>query len=341
MQNHFKHIRAIKIINRCISDLNLNLSGKVVLTEVGSNYYLYTPIIALLAGAKQVIAWSNDSVHGKATDIKQECEYLVEKFNVPGQLIITDKKNVENIKAADIITNSGNLRPLDESFLINVKKSCVIPIMYEAWEIRDSDIDVQFCKQQGIEVAGTWENHPLLKVFDYGGALAVKLSHEAGFEVSGNRIMVWSDDHFGKVAAKAFKLMGAKKVIQTVNLQNLYKNIADIDFIYICNYSEQRSYIGINGMFSVEEIRRLNPSIGIVHLYGEIDFEFAKQNSVHVYPPKNGRAMIMTETLGYVGLEPILRLQTAGFKVAEELISGNISELTQKIEVVNFPKKYW
>ena len=56
-----------------------------------------------------------------------------------------------------------------------------------------------YFKQKGIKVAGTWENHPDLKIFDGCGHLAVKISQEAGYEVYQNKIIVWSNDHFGEV----------------------------------------------------------------------------------------------------------------------------------------------
>ena len=64
-----RNIRALNIINDTIKSLELNLNSFVVLTEVGSNNFIYTPIIPLLAGAKKVYAWTKDSSYGKSEDI--------------------------------------------------------------------------------------------------------------------------------------------------------------------------------------------------------------------------------------------------------------------------------
>ena len=61
--------RAIEIIEQTIKSLDLNLKSYVVLTEVGSNNYIYTPIIPLLAGAKRVYAWTRDSSYGSGEEI--------------------------------------------------------------------------------------------------------------------------------------------------------------------------------------------------------------------------------------------------------------------------------
>jgi hypothetical protein len=326
--------RAIGIINRCIQMLSLNLDGATVLTEVGSNNYMYTPVIPLLSNAKKVIVWAKDTRYGTAESIIEQFKDLLSIIDVAYLDKVVIRENIrpdEDIKEADIITNSGIIRPIDESFIQKLKPTCVIPVMYEAWELRDSDINIQACKFKGIKVAGTWENHPALSVFDYGGMLAIKFSQEAGFEVFGNKIIVWSDDHFGEVAVHAFEQVGARQVIQTTDIEVLMANISDTEFVYICDYDEQRQYIGIDSFWPLQEMLKVNPILGFIHLYGRVSIEYATDANVLVYPKKEGYPMIMTETLGYVGLEPILRLQVGGFKVAEELKSGRYSSLTQLI----------
>ena len=57
---------------------------------------------------------------------------------------------------------------------------------------------------KGIKIAGTWEDHPKINVFQSFGSLSTKLALEAGFEIHNNNILVWSDDNFGDVSQKAF-----------------------------------------------------------------------------------------------------------------------------------------
>jgi hypothetical protein len=74
-----------------------------------------------------------------------------------------------------------------------------------------------------------------------------------------------------------------------------------------------------------------NPNLGIVHLYGTLNSENLLAAGLNVHPAKNGRAMFMTNTLGYAGLNPIIYLQAAGLKVAEEMIAGKFSTISQPI----------
>ena len=46
--------RAFLLIEKNIEKLELDLTDKVILTEVGSSNYGYSPLIPLMAGAKKV-----------------------------------------------------------------------------------------------------------------------------------------------------------------------------------------------------------------------------------------------------------------------------------------------
>ena len=68
-----------------------------------------------------------------------------------------------------------------------------------------------------------------------------------------------------------------------------------------------------------------------MHLVGKIDNNKLKENKINVYPDRKGYASKMSETLGYLGITPIINLQVAGFKVAQNMIEGKKSKLNQPI----------
>jgi len=45
----------------------------------------------------------------------------------------------------------------------------VIPLMYEPWEFRGEDIDIEMCQAKGIKVYGTNEQDSRLRTMDYLG----------------------------------------------------------------------------------------------------------------------------------------------------------------------------
>lgn len=329
----FHHKRALSIIQSTIDDLQLDLAGIEVLTEVGSNNYIYTPIIAAMAGATRVNAWTKDSSYGKGELIKAACFEVANYADVADRINIeVNRRPADQIASADLITNSGVLRPIDQNFLQHVKQTTVIPLMYEAWEYRKEDVDGVYCKSKGVKIAGTWEHHPSIRVFEKIGALSLKLAFEAGFEVAHNKILIWSDDNFGKEAFKAFNLMEPEKLLMTTDPKVLLQELPDLDFIFICDYDEERQYFGNqNSIFEIETILSLNNKVGVVHLYGNVGYEYLIEKGLGCYPKKNGKAKIMSETLAYLGLLPVLKLQTAGFKVGEALFRGVPSELKQEL----------
>lgn len=329
----FEHKRALSIITHAISDLSLNLEDFEVLTEVGSNNYIYTPIVAALAGAKKVNAWTKDSAYGNALETKRECLQLASHLGLSDKINIEiNDRPTDQLRSADLVTNSGFLRPIDKSFIDNLKTTAVVSLMYEAWEYRKEDVDAAYCLSKGIKVAGTWEDHPSIKVFEKIGALCLKLALEGGFEIAQNNILVWSNDNFGKEAYKAFGLLCPEKLHLTNDVNALMKVVHDLDFIFICDYDEERNYFeGQNPIFDLNEIQRLNNKIGIIHLYGSLDYKSLIDKGICCYPRKNGKAKVMSETLGYLGLLPILKLQVAGFKVGESLLRQRNSDLLQEL----------
>lgn len=323
--------RILNKIKKSIKTTKLDLTGYTILTEVGSGLYTFTPIIALLAKAEKVYAWTNDSAYGKAEENIKTCISIIERSNIDKKIEFNiGDKNIKHLQEADIITNSGFLRPLSEEKLKYVNENAVLPLMYEKWELRDSDVDVEYCQKKNIPVAGTWENHPTIKVFDHVGPLAIKMAFEAGYEVFNNNILVWSDDNFGEVITDSFKDIGANKVIMTTDQNTLYDEAKSLDFIFITDYDEDREF-GKDGFFDFEKLSQLNNTLGIVHLYGKIDAKKASRYLSVVYPNVNGRSNTMSFTLAHVGLNPFIDLQVAGFKVGELLKSGKKSDLVQII----------
>lgn len=310
--------RIEKIINESISVMQMDLKGKTILTEVGSEYFAFTPVIALKAGADKVFAWVRDSRFGTAKDIVEKCLEIMKYLNVEGNLEFgINERPRRHVAEADIITNLGFVRPLNKELLSLVKPDVAISGMCEAWELRPSDIDITYCKEHKLKLAGTWENHPDLKIFDGCGHLAVKMALEAGFEVYQNNIIVWSNDHFGEVVVREFKNFGARSVIQTVKPEELYDNLADSDFIFFCDYNEKRKLIGKEGIIDISKMQGINGGVGLVHLYGHFDRDELVNENISLYPDKNGQASCMTYTLAHLGPLLMIKLHAAGLKVGQ------------------------
>jgi hypothetical protein len=321
--------RANKIICEYRDKLNVDLKDYTVLTEVGSNYYEYAPIVPLICGSPLVRAFVKDTSFGNGEEIRQSCLMLASSLGLSGKIDIA-VNNLPNewLNESDIVTNSGMLRPFDETKISKFKKGAVLPLMFESWEIREQDLDVAACKNYNIKIAGTWENHPSLKIFDYVKMLCLKMVFEAGYEVMGNSIFIWSDDHFGEVIQESFLQNGANKCYLSTDISVLIEKVTEIDFIFISDYDESGNLFEI---LCLNELFKRNQNLGIIHLYGQIDSKRVFELGLNLFPRKNGYSNVMSYTLAHVGMSPYLKLQVAGYKVAQEMLTGIYTNLSQQI----------
>jgi hypothetical protein len=307
-------MRIERIIRETIEKLDLDLRGLIVFTEVASGYYMFTPIIATLAGA-ETIAFSKDSEYVKARDVSQDLMKWGERFNVDRMIRIVSQKKIEHIRRADIVTNSGLVRPIDRDFVRMMKLGAIVSLMFESWEVRDNDIDIKACKEKGIKIVGVNESHPLVDVFDYVGILGIKMLLEAGIEVYKSRIGVLSSDKFGVTLKRYLDKCGAE-VILTADSKSLLKNSL-LDAIIYADY---------NASIKIERdvIRLKESDTVIIQFLGGLDYNFLKSGGLLVYPDKAIPPKKMARTFSDLGPRPVIELQGAGLRASEIVYKGKL-----------------
>jgi hypothetical protein len=324
--------REISIIKDTINLLNLDLTGLTVLTECGTGHFQYLPIIAGLSNASHVNVYIKDTIYGSCDDIENNLLKLINENQIKTKIKIY-KNNLDPsaFKNIDIITNSGMLRPLDKQKLSNVGNyNTVIPLMYEKWELRESDIDVDFCNLNKIRLGGTWENFPKLNIFEFCEPLILKIIFNAGYEIKENKCIIFSSDNFGHLAKKGIEKLGGKVIYMGVDIESIYNHIDDVDFILFADYLNKENLItNESSLFDIDLILRKNKNIGIIHLAGKIDLDLVVRKNGRISPFKEGMPVKMTETLSYLGDIPTLRLLVAGLKVGQCLSQNIDSDLVQ------------
>ncbi len=319
-----------KILN-VINELELNLKGKTVLTEAATGAYVVTSIIAAAAGAK-VIALTKNTKYGTVEDVKKQTKEIAQLFQQNLKIEIIESLTPEILKEVDIITNSGHLRPIDNNMLRHVKNGAVIAYMYEAWEYRESDLDLEFCKTKNIKVAATNERHPNIDVFNYLGELAVKLIHDAGKCLYRNKFIIISNNDFGYHIAKTVsKLCEKIGVIDLAENKDKYpneiewigdfpninipKNYKDAEAIIFTAYPFEKTWFKKNEGLGIDSIAKLaNPLI--LRYAGHIDTVYLDKNNISYYP-KYVKAGHMGILLSEIGYDSVIRLQAGGLKVAQ------------------------
>ncbi|HOZ87082.1 MAG TPA: hypothetical protein PL029_04940, partial [Bacteroidia bacterium] len=325
-------------ILQSIQRLNLDLKGKVVLTEAATGAYVVTPVLAALAGA-EVYAFTKNTKYGTVEEVRNLVNELASSFDRKLSINVIDKLTPEIISKADIITNSGHLRPLDEKKLRHAKKGVVIPLMYEAWEWRDADLDLAFCKKQNIKVGATNERHPEVDVFNYLGDMALKMIFDAGLCPYKNNFILICNNSFGPHIAKVVSAVCAGlAVCDTAENKKNYNGI-DIDWIgdfpdfqvaekyrnsdavIFTAYPFVDTWIGDkNEAITIKKLRSEINDPFILRYAGHLD-EDACKGSIKFYPSnvQPGHMGILPSAIGF---DPIIRLQSGGLKAGELLLKG-------------------
>jgi hypothetical protein len=306
----------VSAVERC----RLNLSGRVVLTEAASGAYVVTPVLAALAGAVQVFALCRSTQYGSVEEITQHTYAVANLLGVRSQVRVVAEKSPELVGQADIVTNSGHVRPIDEHMVNWMKPGAVVPLMYESWEFRQEDVDLAACARRGIAVAGTNERHPAIDVFSYLGVMAVKQLFEAGISVYSSRVLLLCDNPFSGFIEHGLSRSGADVTIEP-SLQH-----ADLTRVYdAVLVALQPKGSDIFTADDAEVVAQRQAGAVVVQYWGDIDRSALRQLGVPVWPPEAPKRGHMAILPSAVGPEPIVRLQCGGLKVGEVLARGSLS----------------
>ena len=333
---------------RQVKALDLNLKGKTVLTEAASGAYIVTPVLAALAGAK-VFAFSKTTRYGNLDEVFTATKKLANSFNeFPLQIQLIDKITPEIVAQADIITNSGHLRPLNETLLSYAKDELVIPLMYEAWEWRNADMDIAYIKKRGFAIGATNERHSEVDVFNYLGDMALKLIFDAGICPYRNRFILICNNDFGPFIANTLSAVCEGLGIIDVEQHRHQYNTEKIDWlggfpdisipekyksaeaVIFTAYPFDQTWIGEKTLINADQILSQLSDPLILRYAGDIDENNLEKRGLRFFPRnvQSGHMGILPSAIGY---DPIIRLQSGGLKAGEALMSGNHTYKGEKI----------
>lgn len=311
-------LREFKLIKQAIEKFNLDLTDLTVLTEGASGNFFWTPFICSFSNAKEVLVYVKDNTYSTKEEVIQKYNYFLNHFNIQNIKLLTELTK-EVISKANIITNTAMLRPLNEEKL-KFNHNCVIPLMYEAWEFRESDLDLQYCIDNNILVAGTNEYDNRVRTIDYLGLVVKKLMFEFNLEVQFTNVLLIGE---GKFAKSIYNSLVSDKA----NIDNLIDadNYKKYDCIVFADHESDNLYIGVKGLLDLEDF---NDDIKIIHISGNIDKHFLDERNIE-YNPKNIKLnRFMSVTTDYVGPKPVIDLHSAGLKVGQLLYKAKVNKIS-------------
>lgn len=324
-------------LKKRVKELDLRLSGLTVLTEAASGPYVVTPVLAALAGAR-VFANSRTTRYGTVEQVFEATRQLAAEAGVEVNLIT--EITPEIVASADIITNSGHLRPLDREKLQHAKDGLVIPLMYEAWEWRDADMDAAYIRERGFKLGATNERHPDIDVFNYLGDMAVRQIFDAGTCPYKNKFILLCNNDFGpymaKVIARNCEMLAIIDKDENRDKYELSDNIRwiggfpeiripaefrDAEAVVFTAYPFDQVWIDKAGPVLVDSLKEQLDDPFVLRYAGDVNTEALKQAGIRYFPEHvhSGHMGILPSA---VGNDPIIRLQAGGLKAAEALVTG-------------------
>lgn len=303
--------------------VELDLSERNVLTEAATGAYAVTPVIAAFAGAT-VTALAKSTNYGSVDDVRRQVLELANELGVAKRIQIVESLSTQEISAADIVTNSGHLRPLNAAFIRQMKPGAAIPLMYESWELRAGEVDLEACKDCGIRVAGTNECHPNVRVLDYLGMLALHGLFQCGVPVCFSRILLICDNPFAPHIAAVLSACQAEVFVaegtpldKSAPVRWIPRGARErYDGVILADTPSPSVWnLGLqNTKYAAEELGDFDT---VIQVWGDVDR--AALPGIRFFPRQAPARGHMGVLLSDLGPEPVLRLQAGGLKVAEIL----------------------
>lgn len=319
--------RLTRLVCEAVERCALDLSGARVLTEAASGAYVVTPVIAAVSGAR-VVALTADSRYGTAAQVKASTMALASKLGVIDRIVIATQREAEHFAAADVITNSGHVRPIVGELAAAIRPGSVLSLMFESWEAQVGrlDIDVDGLRDRGVQIAGTNERHPHVDVFSYLGPMAVAELADAGVSAYRGHIAVLCDNAFRDYIVDGLKAAGAD-VDVAASLDGLSSDSPDALLVALQPTGAS--------VLSADDLYRIGtswPDCVLVQFWGDIDRARCPVACWPVVAPPAGHMGVLPSRLGP---EPIVRLQAGGLKVAQVLLTPPNARTAQDMEYVD------
>jgi hypothetical protein len=323
------------LIGRAVAATELDLSGLTVLTEAATGAYAVTPVIAAAAGAKRVYALTKPTRYGTVADVKQQTLELASSIGVADRIDVLETIGPDVLENVDIVTNSGHLRPLTAALIDQLSSHAVIALMFEAWEFRPEDLDIEACWRRGIPVVGVNERHPAVDVFSFLGPLCLRQLHDCGLSGYSNRIALICDNDF--LASLHAGLSSAGASVETFESVEAMRR-DDWDAIVVALVPKATLRVGVP---EAKHLAACAPAGAVVaQFFGDVDRIALTANGLAVWPPTPPGLGHMGILLSEIGPEPIVRLQTGGLRAAEwvrrggDIVPGGFAQIIERTPAI-------
>jgi len=346
------------IIEQTVSKVQLDLSNLVILTEAASGYWSFTPFIAAKSDAKEVICLVKNSKYGTIEQIKNNFLILKNYFDKKSVVSVYDKIDSTLINRADIVTNSGHIRPIDKNFIHSMKNSSVISLMWEPWEFRERDLDLKECWNNGIAILGVNEETDNLNIMKYDGLTMIKVLHDHNIDIKNKKIILVAENNSAlymlrylqdenseifvitKTMKNKFEEMNVNVISDNLNDENVEKFLKSCDIIIINSEPSSKQIIGDEGI-SASKLYNICPDVNIFIYFGKVDYEQLRKSNLEFFPKHDPGTGYMSWNTDFLGPKSVIELNVLGLKVGEILARNRLRGMSvREAELASLNTKY-
>ncbi|QNN55121.1 hypothetical protein H9L09_17015 [Nocardioides mesophilus] len=304
-------------MRECVEQMRIDLSGAVVLTEAATGPYVVTPVLAALAGAREVIGVTRESRYGTVEEVRRATLGLAALAGVADRVLVSDRPATDYASRADVVTNSGHLRPIGPEMVERMRPTTVVPLMFEAWEIQAGrfDVDLPALRTRGIAFSGTNERHPTIDVFSHLGTMAVRLLTDSATAVHGATVLVLCDNPFGPYLEAGLSGAGAG-VRLAAGWDSAPRDVRP-DAVLVALRPRGGPVLSEDDLGA---LAHRWPGTLVAQFWGDLERTALDELGLRYWPleaPGQGHMGVLPSA---VGPEPVVRLQAGGLKVASVLL---------------------
>jgi hypothetical protein len=334
MTDEHERRRLKALIPEVVSGMQLDLRGLAVLTEAASGPYLATPVLAALAGARAVYAVAADTPFHRAADAERQTLALAGWLDA--DVHVLRAKEPRALADADIVTNTGAVRPIDGDTVAALKPTAVVSLMWETWEFEPAQVDLAACRDRGVLVLGTNEHEAPCDLRPYAGLTAVKLLLALGLEGWGTRVLLLGrQPTLGQPIQEALTRLGCEVTVFSRPgedgrpYDDLPAHVARsaYDAVLAADHVEERPLIGAGGILEPAALAASSPAARVGVISGLVDAEALRGQGLLVVPASGSAPHRHAYSLAELGPRPVLELYAAGLRVGEVAARARLAGL--------------
>lgn len=330
-----KNYKLIRLIEQNIKHFELNLTGYNILVPLYSKEPALTPILARLAGAKNIY------VPAQELDFINKISFFENETGNTSNITFIEKETPQLLSSLDIVMCAEGISYIDTSFISALKKECVISILPQNLDFNQTNnINQEECSKRKIPIVSVDPNDEELALYKRLAHLLVKKCSENDIDIFKSRVLLVSNGKLMDNTLSHLKACGAQVYCANTDKPQdrpyILKHLAEIDVIILADYPLKSTLVvGNEGFIRIEDILTINPEIKIIHLAGKVQTNSLNANKIF-YTPENIVQNSLNVNIKELGIRAAVEIATASMKAAESLIKSKNRTILPSDSIVTY-----